>query len=134
MKVSDLQMRANLQPLKNNKNIQVPNQNQTDKSSAAGVNFADILQEKVDATNMVQFSSHAIKRLEERSLMISQDDINRLNDGVRQLDAKGSKNSLVMVDDTAFVVSVRNKTVITAMDKVNTESNIFTNIDSVAFV
>lgn len=66
--------------------------------------------------------------------MVSQNEIERLNNGVKQLDEKGSKNSLILVDDTAFVVSVRNKMVITAIDKQMSANNVFTNIDSVAIV
>lgn len=136
MKVADLQMRANLYPLKNDKLNQANTSGATQESkqAQAGINFADILQKSVEENSSVQFSAHAIKRLEERSIQITAHDIERLNNGVKQVDAKGAKNSLILVDDTAFVVSVRNKTVITAIDKTLTSSNIFTNIDSVAFV
>jgi flagellar operon protein len=136
MKVADLQMRANMHPIQNNKVNQANTVNKTQdgKEVQAGINFADILHKSVEENSTVQFSAHAIKRLEERSLNITQNDIERLNNGVKQVDQKGAKNSLIMVDDTAFVVSVRNKTVITAIDKTLTSSNVFTNIDSVAFV
>lgn len=136
MKVADLQMQAGLHSIKPEK-LNPANRNNIGTNpadKAAGVNFADILEKRIEETNTVKFSAHAVKRLEERSLMISANEIERLNNGVKQLDAKGSKNSLVLVDDTAFVVSVRNKTVITALDKQMSTNNVFTNIDSVAIV
>jgi len=136
MKVADLQMRANMYPLQNNKVNQTGAASgaQESKQAQAGINFADILQKSVEENSSVQFSAHAVKRLEERSLQVTAHEIERLNNGVKEVDAKGGKNSLIMVDDTAFVVSVRNNTVITAIDKTLTASNVFTNIDSVAFV
>ena len=53
----------------------------------------------------------------------------RLEDGVEQAHAKGIKDSLVLVDSLAFIVNVPSKTVVTAMDQTETQSNIFTNID-----
>jgi flagellar operon protein len=53
----------------------------------------------------------------------------RLEDGVNQADEKGIKDSLVLVDSLAFIVNVPNRTVVTAMDQAETQSNIFTNID-----
>ncbi len=136
MKVADLQMRANINPLQNKKVNQAGGTGALldIKKAQAGINFADILQKSVEQNSSVQFSAHAVKRLEERSLQISPNEIERLNNGVKEVNAKGAKNSLIMVDDTAFVVSVRNKMVITAIDKTQTASNVFTNIDSVAFV
>ena len=54
----------------------------------------------------------------------------RLGDGVDRAAAKGSRDSLVLVDQTAFVVSVRNRTVITAVDREHMREQVFTNIDS----
>ena len=135
MKVSDLQMQASIRSLENIKPGQNgKSSNQEGIAGAQGAYFADILGQAVDKANQVQFSAHAVKRLEQRSLMFSTHELERLNIGVQQLDAKGSKNSLVLVDDTAFVVSVSNKTVITAIDKNNAAENVYTNIDSVAIV
>jgi len=135
MKVAELQIRAGMFPQGPGKVNQTGKEFQNNTSGIKeGTNFADILGKRIEESNLVSFSAHAVKRLEERALQISPNEIERLNDGVKQLDAKGSKNSLVMVDDTAFVVSIRNKTVITAIDKNLAGNNLFTNIDSVAFV
>ncbi|HGY55128.1 MAG TPA: flagellar protein, partial [Caldithrix abyssi] len=60
--------------------------------------------------------------------------LHRLNEGVRQLNARGSQNSVILLDNTAYVVSVRNKTVVTAVNNAAENNNIFTNIDSMAIV
>lgn len=81
----------------------------------------------------LSFSSHATKRLESRDIHLSNEEISRLNEAVKKAQAKGSKDSLVMMNDTAFIVNIPNKTVVTAMYVGQGEENIFTNIDSVVF-
>ena len=53
----------------------------------------------------------------------------RLQKGIAAADSKGVNDSLVLVDDIAFIVNVPSKTVVTAMDQAETNSNVFTNID-----
>jgi flagellar operon protein len=50
---------------------------------------------------------------------------------VGQAEAKGSKDSLILLDDLALVVSVQNRLVVTAMDEQSSKEHVFTNIDSV---
>ncbi len=96
--------------------------------------FSSILQKKLEENRQLRFSAHAVRRMEERQLLHSDNLIERLETGVQQLERKGAKSSLVLVDDTAFLVSVKNRTIITAMNKQNTMNQVFTNIDSVIFV
>jgi len=135
LKVSELQVNSRLYPLQN-QNIQGPKPG-TEKGVQESVSegsFSSILQSKLDQGNEVKFSAHAIRRMEERHLDLNAGTLDRLNQGMRDLDAKGSVNSLIMMDETAFVVSVKNKTVVTAVDKMGQANNVFTNIDSVAIV
>jgi len=81
----------------------------------------------------LKFSNHASKRLESRELKLSSTDMNKLNDAVSKAEAKGAKDSLVMMDNRAFIVNIPNRTVITALDVQKSTENIFTNIDSVVF-
>ena len=76
-----------------------------------------------------KFSKHASQRLESRNISLSEEQNARLEDGVEQAHAKGIKDSLVLVDSLAFIVNVPSKTVVTAMDQTETQSNTFTNID-----
>lgn len=81
----------------------------------------------------VKLSKHAQQRLESRDISLSASEMDRINTAVQQAEAKGSKDSLVMMDNTAFVVNIPNRTVITAMSLAASSGNVFTNIDSVVF-
>lgn len=92
--------------------------------------FDSIFRKEVDN---LKFSNHASKRIESRELQLSSNDMTKLHDAVSKAESKGSKDSLVMMDNRAFIVNIPNKTVITAVDVEQSNENIFTNIDSVVF-
>ena len=99
--------------------------------------FAAALQEKLTEKQQsgVEFSRHAIQRLEQRSIDLSAGDtLERLNRGVEIAADKGSNETLVLVDQTAFVVSVKNNKVITTLSNEDLRGNIFTNIDSTVII
>ena len=77
----------------------------------------------------VKFSKHAVNRLNDRNITLSQDQMIRLNQGKREAGEKGIHDSLILVDQLAFIVNVPNNTVVTAMDQTENKSNVFTNID-----
>jgi flagellar operon protein len=89
--------------------------------------FGRVLKAELD---QVRFSGHAIERLRRRGIELTPATMNRLNDGVSKAAAKGAREALVLIDSTAFVVSVRNRTVITAVGADNMRDRVFTNIDS----
>jgi flagellar operon protein len=93
--------------------------------------FAGILDAKL-STSGVKFSGHALERLKERGISLSEPELKKLEGAVSSVAAKGGKESLIMVGEAALVVSVKNRTVITAFDRRNLAGNIFTNIDSAA--
>lgn len=78
----------------------------------------------------VRFSSHAVRRLEKRRIELNRDDLALLSEGMRRAEAKGSKESLLLMDETAFVVNVSDRKVITAVDREEMKEKTFTNIDS----
>ena len=78
----------------------------------------------------VKFSNHAVERMMSRGIQFNKEDLSRLNDAVSRAAAKGSKDSLILMNDSALIVSVKNKTVVTVMDKNALKENVFTNIDS----
>lgn len=84
----------------------------------------------------VKFSQHALQRLQTRNIQLGQADLLKLNDAVEKAEQKGAKESLILMsqNDLALVVSVKNKTVITAMSGENIKDNVFTNIDSAIIV
>ena len=69
------------------------------------------------------------KRLADRGIELTDAQLERLNDGAQKAGQKGIRDSLVIVDNLAFIVNVPNKTVVTAMDSRETEENVFTNIN-----
>jgi flagellar operon protein len=94
-----------------------------------GPAFADVLKD-VSGTSPVTFSKHAVQRLERRNLPADSAVMQRLQDGVDRAAGKGARDAVVLVDDTAFVVSVSNRTVVTAVGRDQMKDHVFTNIDS----
>lgn len=78
----------------------------------------------------IKFSNHAVERMQTRGISFNQDDMSKLSEAVGRAAAKGSKDTLVLMNDAALIVSVKNKTVVTVMDKAALKENVFTNIDS----
>lgn len=95
--------------------------------------FQKILEQQVGKTQL-KFSSHALQRLNARNIKLSAQDMTQLNSAVEKAADKGAKESLIIMRDMAFVVSVKNRTVITAVDSQNAKDNVFTNIDSAVIV
>ena len=79
----------------------------------------------------LHFSKHASKRIEQRGLDMDASRMERLERAVGQAAEKGSKDSLILLDELALVVSVQNRTVVTAVDEASRREHVFTNIDSV---
>lgn len=92
-----------------------------------GPAFADVLAGQAGG---VHFSGHAIQRVQRRGIELGEGTLQRLGEGVDRAAGKGARESVVFVDSTAFVVSVRNRTVITAVDRDHMKDHVFTNIDS----
>ncbi len=101
--------------------------NKTANSSNDGLSFEEVLKQKQQTG--LKFSKHASARLDQRNINLSKDQSLRLEKGVSAAENKGVNESLVLVDDLAFIVNVPNRTVVTAMDQAETNSNVFTNID-----
>ncbi|MDR2888790.1 MAG: flagellar protein [Lachnospiraceae bacterium] len=96
---------------------------------AEALSFKAILDQQAAGTTEVKFSKHAIGRLADRNITLSEDQRARLNEGTVKAEAKGIKESLVIVDQMAFIVNIPNNTVVTAMNQGEAREQIFTNID-----
>ena len=91
--------------------------------------FERILDQKKQAEEGIRFSKHAAGRLRDRGIELSDTQMERLSDGVKMAQRKGIKDSLVIVDELAFIVNVPNQTVVTAMTDRDSQENVFTNIN-----
>ena len=94
------------------------------------LSFHDIL---AKTSEDVKFSKHANQRLESRNITLSDTQIDRLNQGVSQARGKSINESLVMMDNLAFIVNIKNNTVVTALEQ-GEDGNVFTNIDGAVIV
>ena len=112
-------------------NEQVVRQNSLRTPNTAG-NFQQVLNRSLD-TNPLQFSKHAALRLSSREINLSDEQMTRVENGIKTAGDKGIRDSLIVIDNVALVVNIRNKTVITALDKNQTDS-VFTNIDGAVIV
>ena len=114
-----------------------PNRSQTDvrrgRIPPIGRPFGEILSEQVRTPDGLRFSAHALERIETRGMDLSSEELERIGNAVTSADRKGSRESLILLDHHAFVVSVTNRTIITAMGGEDMRSHVFTNIDSAVF-
>lgn len=94
----------------------------------SNLSFRDILEkQQVTDTGVLKFSKHANDRLASRNIDLSDEQLERLESGARKAQEKGIHESLVMVDNIAFIVNIKNKTVVTAVN--DSDDKVFTNID-----
>lgn len=82
----------------------------------------------------IKFSNHAVERMMHRGIHFSNQDLARLESAIGKAESKGAKDTLVLLNDSALIVSVKNKTVVTVMDKNALKENVFTNIDSTVVI
>lgn len=98
--------------------------------SADKVSFRDVFQDEFDK---LKFSKHAQSRMLSRNIDLSAGEFDRLTSAVNLAVQKGASDSLIMLDEKAFIVNVANKTVITVVSKDNMDSSVITDIDSAVF-
>jgi flagellar operon protein len=78
----------------------------------------------------IKFSKHAVERMSSRGISLDRMGMDKLEAAVKAAGDKGANESLLLMDELDRVVSVRNRTVITAMPKGESRGNVFTSIDS----
>ena len=108
--------------------VQTLRNKQPNQVGGAG-SFDQLLQNRIEQGG-IKFSKHATERMQSRGIQFSSNQMQRLESAMTQVGAKGGNDSLVMLDDTALVVSVKNDTVVTVVDRDQLKNNVFTNIDS----
>jgi flagellar operon protein len=92
--------------------------------------FRDALSAAADEHSF-QFSQHALRRVEQRQIPMQEDQLGRLSKAMDTLSQRGSKQSLVMLDQYAYVVHPPSHTVVTAVEPDQSKETVFTQIDSV---
>lgn len=94
--------------------------------------FGQVLEKKLQGE--LKFSQHAQQRLNSRNIELGEAELARLENAVDKAREKGARDSLILMDNLALVVSIKNNTVITAVDEQSLRENVFTNIDSAVIV
>ncbi len=125
MKVTDFNRQVNLLEIANRDRSATPA-----KAEKTGDTFKNTFSQELAKTNQVEFSKHARARLFSRGIEISDDKLNRLSNAIDRAAAKGSKETLILDDDAAYVASVDNRTIITALSRDNLREGVVTSIDS----
>ncbi len=108
------------------------NQQRQELSQVQG-HFDNILQDKIKQNAELKFSKHAELRLQARNIELTEAQKGKMSEAVSKAEGKGVKDSLIILDNLAFVVNVKSRTVITAVNNSELKENVFTNIDGAVF-
>jgi flagellar operon protein len=92
--------------------------------------FKDMFSAELAGTNDIKFSKHAAQRLHSRGIELSNEKLSEIATAIDKAGAKGSRETLILTDEAALIVSVENRTVITAFDRDNLREGVVTSIDS----
>jgi flagellar operon protein len=114
-----------------------PAERQPKKQEGIKGEFDKVFEQTLDLNQVktpLKFSAHASQRLNERKITLDPSTMAKVNDAVDKAAAKGVEDTLVLTQDAALIVSVKNKTVITALDRSSLSGNVFTNIDGAVIV
>lgn len=96
--------------------------------------FDSILKKQLEKKESFVISNHAAERLKDRNISLNESDMMKINEGINKASEKGASDSLLLYKDVVLVASIKNRTIITAMDKDSSKGNVFTNIDSVVLL
>lgn len=96
--------------------------------------FQNVLQKELNKGQDLKFSAHAEKRLKEREIVLTREELVKIDRAVQKAEAKGGRESLIIYGELALIASIKNKTVVTALDKSSMDGHVFTNIDSAVII
>lgn len=82
----------------------------------------------------LKFSKHALDRLSISDTRLSAKDLQKLQLGLEKAADKGSEVSLIIVNKIAYIVSIKNSTVITALSDYSAKKRVVNEIDSIVFM
>jgi len=104
------------------------------KQTIESSKFNELLKKEIDRQKGFVISNHAAERLKDRNIVLHENDMKKINEAIDKAQDKGAREALILYKDIALVTSIRNRTVITALDKNNNEGAVVTNIDSVVLL
>lgn len=103
-------------------------------SKKSDTTFEKILDDNLGKNAGFSISNHAAARIKSRNIQFNEVDMKKINKGINDADEKGAKDCLILYKDVALIASIKNRTIITAVDKNSRTGNVFTNIDSVVLL
>ncbi len=103
------------------------------ESSQPSVPFLQVLQQQLEIGSSTTFSKHAVSRVAERQIDVSQQNLERLNKGVQLAQEKGLQDALILIDKSAYIVNAMAGKVITVTSEAQ-QGSVFTNIDGTVIV
>ncbi|BFH14827.1 flagellar operon protein [Paenibacillus melissococcoides] len=110
--------------------VQQPERLKPARQSESKASFQQLFQQELQRTNDVRFSHHARTRMTERGMNLTPELVAKMNQAMKQAEEKGARQSLVIMNNQAFIVNVPSRTVITALDEAARQNHVFTQIDS----
>lgn len=127
-------MTVNNRPIQSiNQYLKTVQKQSNDRVKTPSDAFSAILSQKLTESREVKISKHAAMRLEARNINLDDEQLEKLRAAVDKASAKGVRDSLVVMEDVAFLVNVPSRTVITAVKQNELKENVFTNIDGAVF-
>lgn len=130
--MTKMNMNQMIQKTKVNANQQ--QQVKTNQQRPTGPSFQDVLNQVKQSDESVKFSKHAANRLDQRNIVLSDQEIKKIDSAIEKAKSKGIKDALIIMDNKAFVANIKNKTIITASTNEQLKENVFTNIDGAVIV
>jgi flagellar operon protein len=126
--------------------LQGPQKSQTQNEKIKDGGFKDALKNQLDKVadsnpvekaalpQTLKFSNHAVERMSQRGIKFTPEQMTKIEDAARKASEKGAKETLIFTDDNALIVSTKNNTIVTVMDKATMKENVFTKIDATVVV
>lgn len=111
--------------------INIANRKQVDGAKGTEpASFKEMFSRELATSRNLSFSKHAHERMFSRGIELSSERINQIADAVDKAQTKGSKETLILADEAAFIVAVNDRTVVTVFDRDNLREGVVTSIDS----